>query len=152
MTVDIPVDAYIPDDYINDRALKMNFYQRLANLELPEQAEAMTSELADRFGTPPEPVAQLLELVRLKTEAGILGFVSVSARDNEVVLKVKRTVAPDRVALYKRFRNSATVHLGEIRIPRRQFSPDTGQWLAELRELLSVIAGRDRSAAKATAG
>ena len=152
VTVDIPVDAYIPDDYINDRALKMNFYQRLANLELPEQAEAMTSELADRFGTPPEPVAQLLELVRLKTEAGILGFVSVSARDNEVVLKVKRTVAPDRVALYKRFRNSATVHLGEIRIPRRQFSPDTGQWLAELRELLSVIAGRDRSVAKATAG
>jgi hypothetical protein len=87
-------------------------------------------------------VAHLLALVQLKTEAGTLGFESLAARDSEVVLKLKRTVAPNRVALYKRFRSSATVHLGEIRIPRRQFSPDTARWLSELRELLPVIAGR----------
>jgi transcription-repair coupling factor (superfamily II helicase) len=142
VTVDIPVDAYIPDDYINDRALKMNFYQRLANLELPEQVEAMTAELGDRFGTPPDPVAHLLALVQLKTEAGSLGFESLAARDSEVVLKLKRTVAPDRVALFKRFRSSASIHLGEIRIPRRQFSPDTARWLSELQELLPLITGR----------
>jgi transcription-repair coupling factor (superfamily II helicase) len=155
VTIDIPVDAYIPDDYINDRALKMNFYQRLANLELPEQAEAMSTELVDRFGSPPSPVVHLLELVHLKTEAGMLGFESLSARDSEVVLKLKRTIAPDRVALYKRYRNAATVHLGEIRIPRRQFSTDTSLWLTELRELLGVIVERDRAAPdsrKATAG
>ncbi len=150
VTVDIPVDAYIPDDYINDRALKMNFYQRLANLDRPEQAEAMVTELADRFGTPPEPVAHLLALVRLKTEAGALGFESLSARDHEVIFKLKRTVAPDRVALYKRFRNDAAVHLGEIRIPRRRFAADTAQWLDELRELLPIIAGKKPAPASAT--
>ena len=151
VTIEIPVEAYIPDDYINDRALKMNFYQRLANLEQPEQVESMIAELADRFGTLPDPVAHLLGLVELKTEAGAFGFESIVARDNEVVLKLKRTVAPDRVALYRRFRNSAVVHLGEIRIPRRQFSSETIDWLAELRELLPLVVGRSRATEKVRA-
>ncbi|MGZ6389862.1 MAG: transcription-repair coupling factor, partial [Ktedonobacterales bacterium] len=46
VAVELPVDAYIPDDYIPERTLKMNFYQRLANLEQPEQVEAMAAELA----------------------------------------------------------------------------------------------------------
>ena len=81
VSVELPVDAYIPDEYINDRTLKMSFYQRLANFTLPEQVEALAAEMADRFGAPPEPVANLLALVRLKTEAARLGFESIAARD-----------------------------------------------------------------------
>ena len=141
VTVELPVDAYIPDDYIGDRALKMNFYQRMANLERPDQAEAMVAELTDRFGAPPEPVAHLLELIRLKTEAAEYGYESVSLRDGEVVLKLRRTVSADRVALYRKYRNDARVTLGEIHLPRRLFAAEEGQWLAQLRELLSLAVG-----------
>jgi transcription-repair coupling factor (superfamily II helicase) len=128
----------------------MNFYQRMANLAQPEQVEAMVAELADRFGSPPDPVAHLLALVRLKTEASVLGYESLAARDGEMVLKLRRTVAPDRVGLYKRYRNDATIQLGEIRIPRRRFSDDTNEWLAQLRELLPLAVGKAHHAAAPT--
>jgi transcription-repair coupling factor (superfamily II helicase) len=136
-TIDLPLSAYLPDDYIGDRTLKVNFYQRLANLTSPEQVEAMTAELTDRFGTPPLPVQNLLTLVRLKVEAGQLGYESIALKDNEFVLTVKRTIIPNRVVLYRRFRNEARVHQGVIRIPRRLLGP---QWLDRLHTLLPAIA------------
>ena len=142
VTVEMPVDAFIPDDYIGDRTLKMSFYQRLANFTQPEQVEAIAAEMSDRFGTPPEPVANLLALVRLKTEAAELGFEYVGMREGEIVLKLKRTVAPDRIALYKRFRNDISVSLGEIRLPRRHLTGDGAQWLTQLRDLLPVVVGK----------
>ena len=141
VTVELPVDAYIPDEYIGDRALKMNFYQRMANLERPEQAEAMVAELTDRFGTPPEPVAHLLDLIRLKTEAAEFGYEGVSLRDGEMLLKLRRTITADRVALYRKYRNDVRVTLSEIHLPRRLFAAEEGQWLAQLRELLPLAVG-----------
>ena len=139
VALELPVEALIPDEYIGDRTLKMSFYQRLANLERPEQAEAMEAEMLDRFGPPPLPVANLLALVRLKTEASVLGFEAISLRDAEVIFKLRRTVAVDRVALVKRFRGEAVVSLGEVRLPRRRFAAESLAWLQELRALLPVI-------------
>lgn len=135
-TVDLPLDAYLPDEYIGDRTLKVNFYQRLANLATPEQVEAMTAEMSDRFGAPPLPVQNLLTLIRLKVEATRLGFESIALKDNEFVLTVKRTVVPNRIVLYRRFRNEARVQQGVIHIPRRLLGPG---WLEQLKELLPAI-------------
>jgi transcription-repair coupling factor (superfamily II helicase) len=135
-SVDLPLDSYLPDEYIGDRTLKVNFYQRLANLSRPEQVDAMSAELNDRFGAPPLPAQNLLAMVRLKVEAAALGFEAISLKDNELVLTVKRTIVPNRIALYRRFRNEARVQQGVIRIPRRLFGTN---WFEQLRELLPAI-------------
>jgi transcription-repair coupling factor (superfamily II helicase) len=134
--VDLPLDSYLPDEYIGDRTLKVRFYQRLANLSTPEQVEAMEAELTDRFGPLPRPVQNLLSMVRLKVEAGQLGFEAIAARDNDFVLTVKRSVVPNRIVLYRRFRNEARVQQGVIRIPRRLLGSN---WMEQLRELLPSI-------------
>jgi transcription-repair coupling factor (superfamily II helicase) len=134
--IDLPLNAYLPDEYIGDRTLKVKIYQRLANLNRPEQVEAMDVELSDRFGTPPLPVKNLLTMVRLKVEAAMLGFEAISAKDNEFVLTVRRTVVPNRIVLYRRFHNEARVQQGVIHIPRRLFGSN---WIEQLRELLPAI-------------
>ncbi len=136
-TVDLPLDAYLPDDYIGDRTLKVNFYQRLAGLAQPEQVETMEAEMTDRFGPPPTPVQNLLKIVRLKVEAGQLGYESIALKDNAFILTMKRSVIPNRIVLYRRFRNDAQVQQGVIRIPRRLFGAN---WLEQLQELLPAIA------------
>ncbi|MDQ2885434.1 MAG: transcription-repair coupling factor [Chloroflexota bacterium] len=135
-TVDLPLDAYLPDEYIGDRTLKVNFYQRLANLNRPEQVETMAAELSDRFGVLPSPVQNLLAMVRLKVEASQLGYEAIAIKDNELILTVKRSVIPNRIVLYRRFRNEARVQQGVIRIPRRLLGTN---WLGQLRELLPTI-------------
>jgi transcription-repair coupling factor (superfamily II helicase) len=136
VAIDLPLDSYLPDEYVGDRTLKVKFYQRLANLNTPEQVEAMEAEMTDRFGPPPSPVQNLLAMVRLKVEAARLGFEAISARDNEFVLTVRRTIVPNRIVLYRRFRNEARVQQGVIRIPRRLLGTN---WMEQLRELLPAI-------------
>jgi len=75
-------------------------------------------------------------MVRLKVVPASLGIEAVAVKDNEFVLTVRRTVIPNRIALYRRFRNEARVQQGVIRIPRRLFGPN---WLEQLRELLPAI-------------
>ncbi len=135
-SVDLPLDAYLPDEYIGDRTLKVNFYQRLANLNRSEQVETMAAELSDRFGTLPKPVQNLLAIVRLKVEASQLGYEAIAVKDNEFVLTVKRSVIPNRIVLYRRFRNEARVQQGVIHIPRRLLGTN---WLGQLQELLPTI-------------
>ena len=135
-SVDLPLDAYLPDEYIGDRTLKVNFYQRLANLNRTEQVETMAAELSDRFGTLPKPVQNLLAIVRLKVEASQLGYEAIVMKDNEFILTVKRNVIPNRIVLYRRFRNEARVQQGVIHIPRRLLGTN---WLGQLQELLPTI-------------
>lgn len=142
--VDLPLDAYLPDEYIGDRTLKVNFYQRLANLREPEQVEAMAAEMTDRFGALPLPAQNLLTLIRLKVEAAQLGYESIVLKDNEFVLTARRSVVPNRIVLYRRFRNEARVQQGVIRIPRRLLGQN---WLTQLRELLPSITASASSTA-----
>jgi len=135
-SVDLPLDAYLPDEYIGDRTLKVNFYQRLANLNRTEQVETMAAELSDRFGAMPKPVQNLLAIVRLKVEASQLGYEAIAMKDNEFILTVKRSVIPNRIVLYRRFRNEARVQQGVIHIPRRLLGTN---WLGQLQELLPTI-------------
>ena len=106
VTIEMPVDAFIPDDYINDRTLKMSFYQRLANFTLPEQVEAIAAEMATALARPLRRWPICSRSCASRRRRGMLGFEYVGMRDSEIVLKLKRTVAPDRVALYKRFRKA----------------------------------------------
>ena len=143
-TVDLPLDAYLPDEYIGDRTLKVNFYQRLAGLGTAEQVEAMAAEMTDRFGPLPLAVENLLTLVRLKVEASQLGYEAIAIKDNEFVLTVKRHIVPNRIVLYRHFRNEARVQQGVIRIPKRLFGSN---WLKQLRDLLPALTASAASTA-----
>jgi transcription-repair coupling factor (superfamily II helicase) len=153
VTVDLPVDAYLPDAYINNRGLKMNFYQRLANLTSREQVEAMEAELVDRFGPPLPPVQNLLKLLTLKVEAAELGFEAVALKDGQVVIKTTRNMVLNRLALYRRFRNDVRVQLGLVQIPRGLLPGESQALIASLRELLpqiSTVSGSQASLTKAS--
>lgn len=53
---DIQTDAFIPDSYIKNEALKLDIYRRIAAVENKEEQEDMLEELIDRFGDPPTAV------------------------------------------------------------------------------------------------
>ncbi|MEW6032499.1 MAG: transcription-repair coupling factor [Bacillota bacterium] len=77
-SLDVSVDAFIPDGYIPDSRQKIETYQRIAAIADPAEADDLEDELTDRFGPPPEPVSNLLLVARVRAAAGALGAVSVS--------------------------------------------------------------------------
>lgn len=71
-TIDIPINAYIPDSYIRNEAVKMDVYKRIAVVENEEEAMEMVDELIDRFGDVPRSVQNLLEVAQLRYAAHAL--------------------------------------------------------------------------------
>lgn len=68
-TIDMSINAYLPDSYISNEALKLDTYKRIAAIENNEEYDDMLEELLDRFGEPPKAVQNLLAVAALKALA-----------------------------------------------------------------------------------
>ena len=75
--IKIAVTAYIPDDYVPDTDLKMEFYQRLADARRIVELLAVKEELEDRFGRLPYQMNSLMNLMEIKIMARQLGLAAV---------------------------------------------------------------------------
>lgn len=72
--LEIPVDARLPEDYIDEVTLRLEIYQRLGEALSLEEADEIWNEMQDRYGTPPQPAEWLYRLTRLKIFAQFKGF------------------------------------------------------------------------------
>jgi transcription-repair coupling factor (superfamily II helicase) len=69
VTIDLPVAAFFPEQYLPDMRTKIDLYRRLARIATEAELEDFKLELGDRFGPPPPPVEELAELARLRVWA-----------------------------------------------------------------------------------
>jgi len=73
LRLELPVDAHIPDDYVDSERLRLEAYQKLSTASSPtsndEQIDLVIEELTDRYGQPPEQVANLVAVSRLRRQA-----------------------------------------------------------------------------------
>ncbi len=60
------VEAYLPEEYIQEPHVRISFYRRISAAESLRDLQDLEDELHDRFGPPPPPVQNLLDLERLK--------------------------------------------------------------------------------------
>jgi transcription-repair coupling factor (superfamily II helicase) len=87
VSVDLPLPASIPSDYVPDRSLRLKLYRRLAEIKDEKELDEIAVELADRFGQPPKPVESLLFLIRVKLLAYKAGVEGVASEDGQIVLR-----------------------------------------------------------------
>lgn len=92
-SVDLNVDAYIPDSYISSEFQKLDIYKRIAGIETQQDYDDMLEELLDRFGEPGKAVLNLLAIAKLKAIAH-QGYVT----------EIKQTGKTVRFTLYEKAR------------------------------------------------
>jgi transcription-repair coupling factor (superfamily II helicase) len=88
-TIDLPVDAYLPDDYVPEEPQKLELYRRLGRVATDHGLDEIRAELADRFGPLPAPVGRLLEVARLRYTAERAGLLSVAREEGRLVLRFR---------------------------------------------------------------
>jgi transcription-repair coupling factor (superfamily II helicase) len=66
ITIDLPVPAYLPHDWIPEMQLRLQIYRRIGNLTSTEDVDMMREELRDRFGPLPLAVEGLLYQIDVK--------------------------------------------------------------------------------------
>jgi transcription-repair coupling factor (superfamily II helicase) len=82
--IELPVDAHLPHDYVPGERLRLEMYKKLAAVVDEQQLGEIEAELDDRYGPPPEPVRNLLEVARLRTVARAAGVADISVQGNFV--------------------------------------------------------------------
>jgi transcription-repair coupling factor (superfamily II helicase) len=79
--IDLQVSALIPEDYLNDVQLRLQFYKRIANTKNQSELDEIQVEMIDRFGLLPDPLKNLIAITELKHEADALGVIKIEAND-----------------------------------------------------------------------
>ncbi len=80
----LSVDAYIPEEYIDDEAQKIQMYKRIQALESIQETYDLKEELLDRFGEYPEEVENLLQVSRIRLYAKENKIESIHEQRNKI--------------------------------------------------------------------
>jgi transcription-repair coupling factor (superfamily II helicase) len=83
--VELNVDAFLPDDYVDPSELKVDIYRRLANESNILKIKDIKEELKDRFGSLPEAAENLFNLVELKLLGRQLEFKTIRIDKNKLI-------------------------------------------------------------------
>ena len=97
--IDLDVDAFIPDTYIKNEIQKLDIYKRIAGIETEAEYDDMLEELVDRFGEPPKPVQNLLQVAGLKSMAHRLWLTEVAQKGDSIrfTLFERAQLGPDKI-------------------------------------------------------
>ena len=87
--IDLPIDAHIPADYIENVPHKLKMYRRIADIKNQEDADDVIDELIDRFGEPPACVMGLITVSLLRNSALLQGVYEIGRTGNNVKLYIE---------------------------------------------------------------
>ena len=80
-SVDVQMDANIPEDYIVSMTNRLEIYRRIALIRNDEDKTEMIDELIDRFGEPPQSVINLINTAMLRNVAAKLNITAIKQRN-----------------------------------------------------------------------
>ncbi|MCP3996051.1 MAG: transcription-repair coupling factor [bacterium] len=101
--IDLPVDAHLPEHYVDSANERLEAYRRMAAAITGTQVADVAAEWRDRFGELPAEAKALVDVALLRVEALRIGLTEVVKAHNEVrlgpvALKPSQEVRLDRLA------------------------------------------------------
>ena len=160
VTLDLPLDARIPEAYIADEGLRLQIYRRIAGMTTVDEIEEMRRELVDRFGpdtgensgthSVPAEVENLLFQIRVKMLALQAGVANIGRELEQIVVRSETLENMNRKVMERRLQ-MALGHLEDenfipeeaARVGRRAiYLPvdEAGKWKSALVRTLQIMA------------
>ncbi|HEX5164401.1 MAG TPA: transcription-repair coupling factor, partial [Thermomicrobiales bacterium] len=146
VSLDIAVDAGIPEEYISDEQVRLDTYRRIAAASNERALRDLDAELVDRFGPVPAAVVRLFDLVRLRQRASRLGLVGIIERDGDIVIRPVIGSRLDQQQLRRQLGVGVRVTPNQVRLRVADLRVD--RWDAIVAVLDAVSARRATSVAQ----
>lgn len=134
--LNLPIPAYIPEEYLPEEKMRLRLYRRLAGLGSLKEIEEISKEIEDRFGEMPEPVFNLLYQLRLKLLALESEVKSIVTEVGQIIIRADSLQHVDRAGLERRLSPAAKVTPRQLSLP---LHPNQAVWQAELEKALRLI-------------
>ncbi|WP_250931999.1 transcription-repair coupling factor [Aporhodopirellula aestuarii] len=85
--IDLPIEAYLPDDYVPDLRHKIDLYRRMTRINHAAEIGQFQEELKDRFGPIPDAAKRMIQLCELRLDAAAWSIQSITNNDRFIVLQ-----------------------------------------------------------------
>ncbi len=106
--INVGTAVLIPESYVTDLNVRLALYRRLSELETREDIDEFGAELIDRFGTLPEEVEHLLQIVSIKSLCRAANVERIDAGTKGLVLNFRKDTFPNPAGLVEFISNSLT--------------------------------------------
>jgi transcription-repair coupling factor (superfamily II helicase) len=134
VTIDLPVPAFIPVDFIPEMQMRLQLYRRIADITTIPALDEISAELEDRFGNLPLEMHGLLFQVRVKLLANAANVTAITFNEEQVSLKLPYLAEVDRGGLQRYLGNNTRVSRTGVWLPR-----DSDDWQARLLDVLERL-------------
>jgi transcription-repair coupling factor (superfamily II helicase) len=99
--LDLRIPAFLPDDYIPEAGVRLDFYRKMAVVRTAEAIDEIELELMDRFGRLPTPARSMCELARLRMRMREIGVRELKRGNGQLYLELSEKSEADRLLLVK---------------------------------------------------
>ena len=103
--VDISIDAFIPENYIENLSQRLDVYKKIASVQNKEDSSDVIDELIDRYGDPPKSVMGLINVALTRNAASAMKISEITQRKNNVLFFVKSPEVCQIQALVEKYGN-----------------------------------------------
>lgn len=143
--VDVAIDAFIPESYIESLTLRIEAYRHIANIQTKEDSMDVMDELIDRYGDPPKSVIGLINVALMRNTAASLGITEISQRDENILFFIKHPTMEQIKRLSSEFKgrvlfNSTQKPYISVKLAPKQKSPELMEKVLEI-----MVAAKDDS-------
>ena len=139
--IDLNVTSYIPDEYIEDSAQKIEIYQNIALCKNEEDIQNVVDEIIDRFGNMPAELENLLDIARIKYLAKPFSISKIASKRTAVVFTFEQskyeidlqkllTTYKNRIKFSPGIKTMITLEIGTTN--ERQILNDVTEFLKQL--------------------
>lgn len=117
--MDIKINAFIPDYYINNELMRLEIYKKISTIETKADLSDMQDELIDRFGDIPAPVSNLLDIAWCKAEAQRMRITKISQKEDTILanLDPNADVDPTKIPELITKMNGALILIPDSKAP-----------------------------------
>ena len=85
-SIDLQVNAYIPESYIENEAMKIELYKRIASISSIDEKMDIEEEATDRFGDMPKPLENLINISYIKALANKMYVSAIKQSGKDVIV------------------------------------------------------------------
>jgi transcription-repair coupling factor (superfamily II helicase) len=135
VSVELPVPAYIPDNYISDSKEKIGAYQKLSSADSDAYLKEIKEELVEAYGKMPREVNNLFKIITLKMVAKEAALINIKAeavpmsKEKEIVLHMSGGVKPANIVNLLEYNSDWRIVGERLRIDKKLLGED---WFKEL--------------------
>lgn len=137
VSIELPVTAFIPDDYIVNAKDKINTYQKLSSADNLKYLKELNEEIVREYGRLPHQVQNLFRVLELKIAAKKAGLTNIKAENihmahgKQIVLTMSKKVKPENIMNLLEYNPKWTISGTKLKIDIEELGV---HWFNELKE------------------